>query len=106
MLNYVDNVTEFSLGNDHSMMRKKNGSVWIWGDNRVCLIFLIQFFQLGDGTANTNYIPNEIKMENIQKFALGYFHSLLIQNGTLFAAGYNGVLFNELNHLVWTIRDK
>jgi alpha-tubulin suppressor-like RCC1 family protein len=47
MLNYVYNVTEFSLGSDHSMMKKKNGSVWIWGDNRVLTIFLNPVFSIG-----------------------------------------------------------
>jgi hypothetical protein len=40
MLNFFDNVTEYSLGNKHGMMIK-NGKAWNWGDNSVIKLYII-----------------------------------------------------------------
>jgi len=77
----MDGITAVSVGYDHSLALKSDGSLWAWGDN--------SFGQLGDGTSTAQYRPIKI-MDGITAIAAGDQYSLVIKSdGSLWAWGCN-----------------
>jgi alpha-tubulin suppressor-like RCC1 family protein len=77
-------IAEMSCGVSHTMMLKKDGSVWGWGGNWVG--------QFGDGTNAQKLVPVEIKIDQNKNFigiGAGAYHTILLQNNTVFTTGYN-----------------
>jgi alpha-tubulin suppressor-like RCC1 family protein len=78
-------VTKISARGVHSLFLKSGGSLWAMGDNHNG--------QLGDGTTdNGNYNTNrseQIVATNVTAIAAGFYHSLFLKSGSLWAMGDN-----------------
>jgi alpha-tubulin suppressor-like RCC1 family protein len=48
----LDSVSSISVGQNHSLALKQNGTVWAWGNNGVG--------QLGDGTVEPKLVPTQV----------------------------------------------
>jgi uncharacterized repeat protein (TIGR02543 family) len=79
----MTDVAYAALGDTHSMILKKDGTLWAVGRNNDS--------QLGTG-AVTNYLSKAVMvMDRVAHVAAGYNHSLAVRDdGTLWAAGSNG----------------
>lgn len=77
--------SSYSLGYNHVLAIKTNGTLWSWGLN--------QKGQCGNGTfGNQNYVlaPQQIGTDNWQSVATGSEHSLAVKtDGTLWTWGWN-----------------
>ena len=87
----LSEITQISAGNDHSLARKSNGTVWAWGKNTDG--------QLGYFTGNTySRKPQQVKSSdgvgnliNVVDISAGLAHSLALKDdGTVMAWGNNG----------------
>ncbi|AEC01294.1 fimbrillin family protein [Parasphaerochaeta coccoides] len=84
-------VTAFSAGGHHTMILKKNGTLWATGRNI--------YGQLGDGTTTEKTTPVQVKastadndfMTDVAAVSAGYHHTMIVKkDGTLWATGSNG----------------
>ncbi len=82
-------VDQISAGHSHTMILKKNSTVWAVGGNA--------FGQLGDGSTNDASIPVQVMidvgqpMTEVAYVSAGTKHSMIVKkNGTVWAVGYNG----------------
>ena len=74
-------VIAVSAGDFHSLIVKKDGSLWACGNN--------WHGQLGDGTTTNRHTPVKI-MDNVSSVSAGGNHSLIVKkDGSLWACGYN-----------------
>jgi alpha-tubulin suppressor-like RCC1 family protein len=86
----MDSVTSVSVGSDHAMAIRSDGSLWVWGENN--------YGQIGDGTASTmdvltvvvdrsRHTPVKI-MDSVLAAAAGASHSMSIKtDGSLWSWG-------------------
>jgi alpha-tubulin suppressor-like RCC1 family protein len=81
-------IVALSLGSDHVLAIRKDGSVWAWGGNNSG--------QLGDGTFNASATPVAViesattPLTNVMAIAAGWQFSLALKNdGTVWAWGRN-----------------
>ncbi|AEC01473.1 fimbrillin family protein [Parasphaerochaeta coccoides] len=83
-------VKEVSAGGSHTMILKKDGTLWATGDN--------QYGQLGDGTIITRTTPVQVKastadndfMTDVAAVSAGDYHTMILKkDGTLWATGDN-----------------
>ncbi len=83
-------VAQISTGKEHSMIVKKNNTLWAVGNNL--------FWQLGDGAKNAmELIPIEVltapgnqAMTEVDQVSVGDNHSMIVKkNDTLWAVGWN-----------------
>jgi alpha-tubulin suppressor-like RCC1 family protein len=72
-----------SVGVNHTLAIKKNGTLWAWGIN--------QYGQLGDGGTANLFIPTQIGLDsNWSSIAAGENHSIALKSdGSLWAWGHN-----------------
>jgi len=72
-----------AAGQDFSLGRKKDGTIWSWGNN--------DYGQLGDGTVVERHEPGQIGLDRDWAFiAAGKQHALAIKtDSTLWSWGYN-----------------
>ncbi len=72
-----------AAGLNHSLILKKDGTVWAWGDN--------QYGQLGDGTTVSKQTPVQVSgLTGIISIRAGANHSLALRNdGTVWVWGDN-----------------
>ncbi len=84
----MTNVAQISSGPGHTMILKKNDTLWGTGSNF--------FGQLGDGTNNKKLIPVQVKiaggtaMTNVAQVSAGGGHSMILKrDDTLWGTGYN-----------------
>ncbi len=70
-----------AAGGGHTLMLRKDGTVWAWGNNR--------FGQLGDGTNEDRYSPVQVSgLSDVIAVACGYAHSIAIRgDGTVWTWG-------------------
>ena len=75
-------IVKLALGDQHSMILKRDGSVWATGDNL--------YGQLGDRwTAHSNVFMQVIS-DGAKAIAAGGFHSMVLkQDGSIWATGSN-----------------
>jgi len=86
----LEDVTQISAGNSHSLVLKLDGSVWAWGENGSG--------QLGNDSVVDSKVPVQVMNYNgigylsgIVSIEAGYRFSLAIKNtGVAFSWGYNG----------------
>ena len=73
-----------SVGTNHSLALKTDGTLWAWGDN--------SSYQLGDNTTTDKIIPTRIGTATTwSKIDAGFSYNLAIKSdGSLWAWGYNG----------------
>src|SRR5664279_1457288 len=78
-------VTNIAAGAYHSLFIKSDGSLWVMGRN--------DYGELGDNTTdNGNYQtnrPEQIVPGGVTAIAGGFYHSVFIENGGLWAMGNN-----------------
>jgi uncharacterized repeat protein (TIGR03803 family) len=75
-------VTKIAAGGVHSLFLKSDGSLWAMGDNEAG--------QLGDGSTNNAYSPEQIVASGVTAIAGGFEHSLFLKSdGSLWAMGNN-----------------
>ncbi len=86
--NPMTDVAQVSVGIDHTLILKKNGSLWAVGKN--------DFGQLGDGSTTNQKTPVQVMiaagnpMADVAQVSAGYQHSMIVvKNGTLWAVGHN-----------------
>ncbi len=86
----MDDVVAIAAGDFHCMAIKKDGSLWVWGDN--------SYFELGNGKGGANVFskaPEKI-MDDCMAVAAGTRHSMALKSdGSLWAWGssmYNGAV--------------
>ena len=88
----LSDVICFEDGLGHRGALKRNGTLWLWGQNRYC--------QIGDGTSGTGAYklsPTQV-MSNISKFSLGALHSIALQkDGIFFGWGYGSAFGYDSN---------
>ena len=66
----------------HSMVLKKNNSVWATGDNR--------YDQLGDGSTTKRHTFVKVVPSGVTAVAVGDFHSMVLQqDGSVWGTGWN-----------------
>lgn len=84
IINYI----MISSGYNHTVVLKKDGTVWSWGSNL--------FGTLGDGTEEDSKTPVQVKgLNNVKSISVGGDHSIVLKNdGTVWSWGYN--YFGEL----------
>jgi alpha-tubulin suppressor-like RCC1 family protein len=76
-----DDVSTVAAGNSFSLAVKKDGSMWVWGNN--------DYGQLCDGTITNKKAPVKIT-NNVSSVSAGCNHSLFIKtDGSLWACGWN-----------------
>jgi hypothetical protein len=63
------------------MLIRDDGSLWTWGLN--------YFGELGDGSYNTAYAPEQIVPSGVTAIAAGGYHSMFISNSNLYTMGNN-----------------
>ena len=77
----TNDIVSVSLGDLHSGAITKDGSLYMWGDNR--------YGQLGDGTKNTKTKPVKV-LDNVASVSLGAYHSgAITKDGSLYMWGNN-----------------
>jgi len=77
----MEDVVAVSVGQDHTMAIKADGSLWAWGWNGQG--------QLGDGTTENRYTPVRI-MEDVAMVSAGRDHTAAIKtDGSLWVWGLN-----------------
>ena len=77
----TSNVASVAAGWFHTLVIKKDGSLWAWGANN--------YGQVGNGTTTNQLTPVHI-MDDVVAVAAGGFHSLALKSdGTLWAWGCN-----------------
>jgi len=77
----IENIKHIAAGSSTSFAIDKDGSLWVWGNNRDG--------RLGDGTATDKAIPTKT-MDNIISVATGEEHTLVVKaDNTLWAWGNN-----------------
>ncbi len=77
----MTNVAQVSAGGKHSMIVKKDGTLWAVGRNREG--------QLGDGTTTDKPDPVKV-MTDVARVSSGYNHTMILKtDGTLWAVGFN-----------------
>ena len=77
----ADNFSTISVGGNHSVAIKSDGSLWTWGENKYC--------QLGDGTKEDRLTPVKI-MDGAVAVSTGRWHNMVIKDdGSLWAWGSN-----------------
>ena len=86
----MDSVSSVSVGGYHTMAIKRDGSLWVWGNN--------DRGQIGDGTASTmdvltvvvdrsKHSPVKI-MDSVTEVSAGSYHSMAVKNdGSLWSWG-------------------
>ncbi len=97
--NAFTGVAQVTMGNQFSVARRSDGTVWAWGLN--------QFGLLGDGTGQSpstvSFVPvqviddNSVPLDNVTAIAAGQAHTLALRSdGTVWAWGlsHNGQLGN------------
>jgi alpha-tubulin suppressor-like RCC1 family protein len=79
----IAGIVAVSAGNSHSMALRKDGTIWIWGENR--------FGELGDGTTITRSSPKQLQgLNNIIAIGASQFFSMALKDdGTVWAWGNN-----------------
>lgn len=85
----LTDVTDVSIGREHSFALKADGTVWGWGNN--------EFGQLGDGTTNTSSKPVQVKnsdgtgfLTDVISISAGLSYSLALrEDGTVWIWGRN-----------------
>ncbi|AEC02213.1 fimbrillin family protein [Parasphaerochaeta coccoides] len=79
---FMTDVAAVSAGWFHTMILKKDGTLWATGSN--------SSGQLGDGTTTTRTTPKQV-MTDVAAVSVGYYHTIILKkDGTLWAAGWNG----------------
>ena len=74
-------MSQVSVGHNHTIAIKKDGTLWAWGTN--------QYGQLGDGTRFGRVSPVLIT-KNVKKASAGYEYTIALKtDGTLWAWGRN-----------------
>ncbi|AEC02728.1 fimbrillin family protein [Parasphaerochaeta coccoides] len=83
-------VKAVSAGSYHTMILKKDGTLWATGRNN--------YGQLGDGTTDSKGMPVQVKasttpndfMTDVEAVSTGVYHTMILKkDGTLWATGYN-----------------
>jgi alpha-tubulin suppressor-like RCC1 family protein len=81
----LSNMVALSVGRNHTLALKNDGTVWTWGDNR--------FGQVGNGVADFQpvTVPFQVPgLPNVRAVAAGGLHSLAVRaDGTLWCWGDN-----------------
>jgi alpha-tubulin suppressor-like RCC1 family protein len=83
-----ENIKEMAPGFYHSAMLFKDRSAYGFGGNWLG--------QYGDGTTSTKPIPSPVSFslnKDVKKIASGAYHTLFLQNGTIFVTGQNNVIY-------------
>jgi len=82
--NIISNIADIAAGGSHSLLLKKDGSVWSWGRNDAG--------QLGLGNTLNQNFPIKINgLPQIRALAAGSAHSLALDtSGNVWSWGYNG----------------
>ena len=71
-----------SAGRDHSIVLKKDGSVWATGYNK--------YGQLGDGSETNRQVFVQVISGGVQVVAAGSFHSMILkEDNSIWATGSN-----------------
>jgi len=80
----LSGITAVAAGNEHSLARKADGTVWAWGSN--------SNGQLGDNSTTNHAVPVQVSgLTNVTAIAAGVNFSLALKaDGTVWAWGYNG----------------
>jgi alpha-tubulin suppressor-like RCC1 family protein len=83
LLNDSTKVAQIAAGAYHTVVLKKDGTIWTWGRN--------EEGQLGDGTTVSRYYPVQVgKDNNWRSIAAGSYHTLALKaDGTLWSWGSN-----------------
>ncbi len=77
----MTNVKQISAGGNHSMILKKDDTLWAVGNNL--------FGQLGTGSTDRKLHPGQVMIE-VAYVSAGYNHSMIVKkDGTLWAVGSN-----------------
>ena len=81
----LSGVTCVATGDNHSLARKSDGTVWAWGGNGAG--------QLGDGTTMERHTPVQVRnLSGVTAVASGAEYSLVLKSdGTVWAWGSNGL---------------
>lgn len=79
----LDHVVEVSTGGDHSCARRRDGTLWCWGDNA--------YGQLGDGTTTASATPRRVLgVDDAVQLALGAHHGCArVRDGAVWCWGWN-----------------
>ena len=89
-MNGISDIVQISAGYNHVAMLNKNGNVWCTGYNG--------YGQFGVNSTSTASLPVQMQDENgnvldgVKAVASGIYHIMILkQDGTVWAAGYNGL---------------
>ncbi len=85
-INEINNVIDISIGSNHTVVLKEDGTVWSWGNNISG--------QLGDGTNNnSNILVEAKKLNNVKSISAGGSYTIALkEDGTVWAWGDNGYI--------------